>query len=173
MLSNDEKDLTTEQTDASQVEGVEVSESPVEDSSAGADERVQELEASLVRVTADYANYQKRAEREKREWGVIAKISLLKTILPVLDDLDRAIEARQDQEDAEGWLLIQKNLTKALESAGVTPMDVAGDFDPVRHEALANVDSAEHKSGEVVEVLQKGYCLGDKIIRHARVTVAK
>jgi molecular chaperone GrpE len=52
-------------------------------------------------------------------------------------------------------------------------MDVAGDFDPVRHEALANVDSAEHKSGEVVEVLQKGYCLGDKIIRHARVTVAK
>jgi molecular chaperone GrpE len=148
------------------------------------DEPVQQEEAieqeqvddRLLRLAADFDNYKKRAAREREEYVALANARLLAELLPVLDDLERALAAAEQHEEAqleEGVRLVHRSLAALLERHGVTPIDVAGKFDPHVHEALASQPSEEAESGSVLDVVQRGYKLGDRVVRPARVIVAE
>jgi molecular chaperone GrpE len=143
--------------------------------------RVGELEserdehlATLQRVAADFDNYRKRAQRDQESLVARAGERLVKELLPVLDDLERALEAANAHEGAkleEGVALVHRALRAALEREGLHEIDTDGQFDPHRHEALLSQPS-DADEGFVIQVLQKGYSLGDRVLRPARVVVA-
>jgi molecular chaperone GrpE len=143
--------------------------------------RVGELEgerdehlATLQRVAADFDNYRKRAQRDQEALVARAGERLVKELLPVLDDLERALEAANAHEGAkleEGVALVHRALRAALEREGLHEIETDGQFDPHRHEALLSQPS-DADEGFVIQVLQKGYSLGDKVLRPARVVVA-
>jgi molecular chaperone GrpE len=134
------------------------------------DERVNDLK----RVAADFENYRKRVARDQESLVARAHERLVKELLPVLDDLERALAAAEEHEEAkleEGVRLVQRSLRDALEREGLAEIETNGRFDPHVHEALLSQPS-EAEEGSVLEVLQKGYRLGDRVIRPARVVVA-
>lgn len=134
-------------------------------------------------IEADFANYKRRVEKERLEWALASQSSVLSTLLPFVDDFDRALQSSEQakalQENPEfktwtdGFQLLSKNLHKSLETLGVSKIDCSGDFNPELHEAMVQVDSADHQSGQIVQVLSQGYSFKGQIIRHARVSVAK
>jgi molecular chaperone GrpE len=128
----------------------------------------------LRRVAADFDNFRKRAARERDELFSRANERLMKELLPVLDDLSRALEAAEQHEEAkleEGVRLVHRQLAQLLEKEGLAEIDTGGKFDPHVHEALLSQRS-DAEEGSVIEVLQKGYRLGDRVLRPARVVVA-
>jgi molecular chaperone GrpE len=130
------------------------------------------------RSRAEFTNYKKRIERDQAQTYQAAAGSVIRHFLGVVDDLDRALKNRPDQGDGAAWAsgieLIYRKLLSILESEGVTPIPAENAmFDPVFHEAVMSEDSNDHESGQVIEVLQQGYMLGDKILRPAMVRVAK
>jgi molecular chaperone GrpE len=154
-------------------EKVQHEEEQVEES--GEDERLAALEDQLLRVAADFENYKKRAAREREEYVTFANERLIKELLPVLDDLERALQAASEHEEAkleEGVQLVYRALAALLEHNGVKEIKTDGKFDPHVHEALLSQPS-EAEQGSVVDVLQKGYTLGDRVVRPARVIVAE
>ena len=127
------------------------------------------------RVQADFENYRKRTVREQERLVAHAHERLVRELLPVLDDLERALGAAERHEEAqlvEGVQLVQKALRQALAKEGLAEIATAGEFDPHVHEALLTQPSAEVEPGSVLEVVQRGYRLGDKVVRPARVIVA-
>ena len=129
----------------------------------------------LKRVAADFDNYRKRVARDQE--GVVARAHerLVQELLPVLDDLERALEAAAQHEEAkleEGVRLVHRELMKALAREGLVEVETEGQFDPHVHEALLSQPS-EQEDGSVIEVLQKGYRLGDRVLRPARVVVSQ
>jgi molecular chaperone GrpE len=138
------------------------------------DERVAALEDQLKRVAADFDNYRKRTARENAELVTRANERLVKELLPVLDDLERALEAAAQHEEAqleEGVRLVYRSLDDLLRRHGLAEIATEGQFDPHVHEALLTQPS-EAVEGSVIQVLQKGYRLGDRVVRPARVVVA-
>jgi molecular chaperone GrpE len=143
--------------------------------------RLEEAEAkrdeyldSLQRLAADFDNYRKRAARDQESLVARAHERLVKELLPVLDDLGRALEAAAKHEEAkleEGVQLVQRALADLLAKEGLAEIDTNGRFDPHVHEALLTQPS-EAEEGSVIQVLQKGYRLGDRVLRPARVVVA-
>ena len=134
------------------------------------DERVNDLK----RVAADFENYRKRVARDQESLVARAHERLVKELLPVLDDLERALAAAEEHEEAkleEGVRLVHRSLRDALTREGLAEIETNGRFDPHVHEALLSQPS-EAEEGSVLEVLQKGYRLGDHVIRPARVIVA-
>jgi molecular chaperone GrpE len=136
-----------------------------------------ELHDRWVRKTAEFDNYRKRIERERREHADHAVVDLLQSLLTVVDDLDRALTVEAGPE-AEGYRkgveLIYAKLHDVLKRHGVRPIDAMGtDFDPNIHEAVMHEESPDHRDGEVIGELRKGYMLGDKLLRPAMVKVAK
>ena len=134
----------------------------------------EELIDTLQRVKAEFDNYRKRSARDQE--GLVARAGerIVKELLPVLDDLERALEAAHAHEEAkleEGVELVHRQLEQVLEREGLSPVETAGKFDPHVHEALLTQPSAADE-GDVIEVLQKGYRLGDRVLRPARVVVA-
>ena len=128
----------------------------------------------LKRVAADFDNYRKRAARERATVYAHANERLVKDLIPVLDDLGRALEAAGQHEEAkleEGVRLVHRALSELLTKEGLAEIDAEGKFDPHVHEALLSQPSDEDE-GTVIEVVQKGYKLGDKVLRPARVVVA-
>jgi molecular chaperone GrpE len=128
----------------------------------------------LKRVAADFDNYRKRAARDQETLAARAHERLVKELLPVLDDLERALEAAAEHEEAkleEGVRLVHRELLDALTRVGLVEIDANGRFDPHVHEALLSQPS-EAEEGSVLDVLQKGYRLGDRVLRPARVVVA-
>jgi molecular chaperone GrpE len=128
----------------------------------------------LRRVAAEFENYRKRTAREQGEATGRANERLLKSLLPVLDDLERALEAAHEHEEAkleEGVRLVHRSLADLLGKEGLTEIDTNGRFDPHVHEALL-AQPSEAEEGSVIQVLQKGYRLGDRVLRPARVVVA-
>ena len=151
----------TEAQDESQVPGTE------DPSQAPADDR-------LLRLAADFENYKKRATRERHEYVALANERLIAELLPILDDLERALSAAEQHEEAqleEGVELVHRSLAGLLERHGVQPISTEGKFDPHVHEALLSQPS-EAEEGSVIDVVQKGYKLGDRVVRPARVVVA-
>ena len=133
------------------------------------------------RTKADFENFRKRMTAEVQAAGVRGKGQLAQEVVPVLDDLERAIEAagldpEGDSEDglAHGVLLVFRSLREALARNGVEAVDPKGaKFDPNQHEALSTVSVEGTEAGTVVEVLQKGYRLNEQLIRPARVVVSE
>lgn len=139
-----------------------------------------DYKAQFLRVTADLQNYQRRVERERQSWMTTAQVSIIESLLPVLDDIDRAVLAvggsdpdASSRDVIEGFTLVARNMRKVFDTLGVKEILGAGAFDPAYHEALMQVESADHASGDVVAVLVKGYIYKDVVIRHAKVSVAK
>ncbi|HEY3578473.1 MAG TPA: nucleotide exchange factor GrpE [Gaiellaceae bacterium] len=128
----------------------------------------------LLRLAADFENYKKRAARERQEYVQLANERLIAELLPILDDLERALSAAEQHEEAqleEGVRLVHRSLAGLLERHGVKPIETDGQFDPHVHEALLSQPS-EAEEGSVIDVVQKGYKLGERVVRPARVVVA-
>jgi molecular chaperone GrpE len=133
--------------------------------------------ASLQRTAADFANFRRRtAEDREREFG-LASESLLRKVLVVADDFDRALETMPAELRGIGWMegivLLDRKLRQLLESEGVTPIESIGrPFDPREHEAVASVPAPHLPDGEVVAEIQRGYRVRDRVLRPAKVAVA-
>jgi molecular chaperone GrpE len=127
-----------------------------------------------LRLLADYDNYRRRSVREREMIYADAKADAVSKLLPVHDDLERAANAEcSDEKYAQGVVMTLSKLAGILDSLGVVSFGEAGEaFDANRHNAVSSVDSAEHESGTLAQVYEKGFMLGDKIIRHAIVSVA-
>ncbi len=126
------------------------------------------------RAAADFDNYKKRAAREREQYVTLANERLVKDLLPILDDLERALAAVGEHQEAaveEGVRLVHRALATLLERNGVKEIDADGKFDPHVHEALLSQPS-NAEEGSVIDVVQKGYTLGDRVVRPARVVIA-
>ena len=137
-------------------------------------ERDEYLDA-LQRLKAEFENYKKRVSRDQAEFVTRASERLVKQLLPVLDDLERALEAAADHEEAkleEGVRLVHRSLADALAREGLVEVETDGAFDPHTQEALL-AQPSEADEGAVIQVLQKGYKLGDRVLRPARVVVSQ
>jgi molecular chaperone GrpE len=133
-----------------------------------------ELFDRLQRLAAEFDNFRKRSLREQAALSTRANERLVKELLPILDDLGRALEAAAEHEEAkleEGVRLVHRSLADLLAREGVAEIATDGKFDPHVHEALLS-QPADAEEGSVIEVVQKGYKLGDRVIRPARVVVA-
>jgi len=140
------------------------------------EESVPAPDDAYLRLAADFDNYRKRVAREHAELTTRANERLVNELLPVLDDLERALEAAAEHEEAkleEGVKLVHRSLAALLERHGLTEIDTEGAFDPHVHEALLAQPAEDAEEGSVLQVLQKGYRLGDKVLRPARVIVAE
>jgi len=136
-------------------------------------ERDEYLDA-LQRLKAEFENYKKRISRDQAEFVTRASERLVKQLLPVLDDLERALEAAAEHEEAkleEGVRLVHRSLAEALAKEGLVEVETEGKFDPHTQEALL-AQPSEAEEGTVIQVLQKGYKLGDRVLRPARVVVS-
>src|SRR5678816_422165 len=134
------------------------------------------LQDRLLRTAAEFENYRKRVERERRELADYMKADVLAEILPIVDSFERALQAPAPQAEAfrKGVELIHKQMLDFLRKRGVTPIQALGaDFDPNFHQAVVHEESPSHREGEVIEELQRGYMLGDRLLRPAMVKVAK
>jgi molecular chaperone GrpE len=128
------------------------------------------------RLQADFENYRKRAVREQERLVAHAHERLVRELLPILDDLERAVEAAERHEEAqlvEGVKLVEQSLRNALRKEGLVEIETDGAFDPHVHEALLTQPSGDVEPGSVLEVVQRGYRVGDKVVRPARVIVAE
>ena len=143
------------------------------------DEVIRERDAHydrLLRVTAEFDNYRKRTERERRELIEQAAGDLLGDLLPVVDDLERALAADTQDGDTyrRGVEIIHKQLLDIMARRGVAPIEAVGtDFDPTLHQAVAHEPGDGHRDGEVVEELRRGYTLRQRLLRPSMVKVAK
>jgi molecular chaperone GrpE len=156
---------------------------PAPDAATDLEVQLREAEAKrdeyldqLQRVAADFDNFRKRIARDQAAIVARAHERLVEKLLPVLDDLERALDAAEQHDDAkvlEGVRMTKDALVSALQSEGLQEIQAAGAFDPHVHEALMTQPVEDAESGQVVEVIQKGYRLGNTVVRPARVIVAE
>jgi molecular chaperone GrpE len=156
-------------------EPVETQEESVVDPLAEAEKQRDEYLDALQRLKAEFDNYRKRVARDQQELAARAAERLVSALLPVVDDLERALEAAAAHEEAtleEGVRLVHRALADALAREGLAEIATEGPFDPHTQEALLSQPS-EADEGTVIQVLQKGYKLGERVLRPARVVVSK
>jgi molecular chaperone GrpE len=139
---------------------------------AKAQDELAESKDKYLRLYAEFENHRRRTAKERLEMIHSANEQLLKALLPVVDDFDRAEKSLKELsgKEADGVLLIYQKLKKILDQYGVKAMDAQGAFNPDLHEAITQVPD-ESKKGKIVEVVEKGYTLNDKVIRFAKVVV--
>jgi molecular chaperone GrpE len=130
------------------------------------------------RERADFSNYKRRIEREQSFLAQNIAGEVIKKYLLVLDDMDRAMKMRPEQGDltvwASGFELIQRKLQNILDAEGIKRIPAeTEEFNPLRHEAISYEESPDHSSGQVIGVVQEGYTLGERVLRPARVRVAR
>jgi molecular chaperone GrpE len=178
----EEPQITDESVDPGHVPGTVPGTGPEETSEEEVDvlaevtrERDEYLDA-LQRLKAEFDNYRKRAAREQTDLISRAAERLVKELLPVLDDLERALAAAEEHEEAkleEGVRLVHRSLAEALRKEGLAEIETEGQFDPHVHEALLSQPDDEKESGAILDVLQKGYRIGDRVVRPARVIIVE
>jgi molecular chaperone GrpE len=136
-----------------------------------------DLQDRLLRSAAEFDNYRKRTDRERRELSDAVAADLIRDLLPIIDDMERALAASADTADPalrSGVELIHRQLLEALRRRGAETLNVLGeDFDPSWHEALASEPAGNRRDGEIVEEIRRGYRIGSRLIRPALVKVAK
>ena len=167
--------MTDEQVQQEQAEEAEQEQEQELDVEALVAERDQYLD-QLRRLAADFENFRKRAAREYESLSSRAAERLVTALLPVLDDLGRALEAAEEHEEAkleEGVRLVHRQLADTLRKEGLEEVPTDGMFDPHVHEALLAQPVEGREPGEIIDVVQKGYRLGDRVLRPARVVVAE
>lgn len=177
-MSNKEKHNkeaeNTEETVLEQEQTVETespeTEAPETDKVQEMGEKLAELNDKYLRLYSEYENYRKRTNQEKADLLLNGSRDMMKAILPVIDDFERALAAMED----EGVQLIYNKMLKILEQKGLKAMEVKGEkFDENLHEAITRIPAAEEsQKGLVVDVVEKGYYLNDKVLRYAKVVVA-
>jgi len=143
------------------------------------EDRYAELNDKYIRIHAEFDNYRKRTNKEKVDLINTANAGVLRDLIPVIDDFERAMLNNEKLDDLnsvkEGFALIFNKLSNILQSKGLTGMDSVGKpFDSELHEAIANVPAPKKKDkGKVLEAVEKGYYLNDKVIRYAKVVVGQ
>lgn len=168
-----------EEQDAAATEAEELS--PEEQLQADLDQAVSEAKAhqeQYLRTLADMENLRKRTQREKEELAKFANENILREVLPVIDNLERAVEHAEQAESSEGLLEgVQMTLTQfsqVLTRFGVTPVDSVGQtFDPALHQAMGQLETDEYPANTVAQQMQKGYQLNERLLRPAMVMIAK
>jgi len=167
-----EEEAPEEENEADEEEQEEVKE-------PSAEEKLAELQDRYLRLSAEYDNFRKRTLREKIDLQKSANENLLNALLPVADDFDRALrelERSGDEELFKGVVLIHNKFRDALIAKGLEPIEVEpGDaFDPEVHDAVTQIPAPDKKlKGKIIDVVEKGYKLGDRIIRHPKVVLGK
>lgn len=182
MENKSDSQKSAENTVETQLEG-ETQESAANASKAPADDQIKKAQDELaeakdkyLRLYAEFENHRRRTAKEKLDMIQSANEQLIKALLPVVDDFERAEKASAEatEKGSEGFLLIQAKLKKVLDQFGVKAMEVKGDFNPDFHEAITQVPVPdESMKGKIVDVVEKGYMLGDKVIRFAKVVVGQ
>ncbi|NOY97776.1 MAG: nucleotide exchange factor GrpE [Chloroflexi bacterium] len=158
------------ETDAVSREEYEMLQKQLKESQAKAAENLDGWQRAL----ADFSNYKKRAERDQSVNYQSMKGDIIKRFLPVVDDMERALQNHPDDPWVEGIELIYRKLQGILEAEGVVRIEAENAmFDPNFHEAIAQAPSDDHESGQIIEVVQQGYMLGERVIRPALVRVAE
>ncbi len=175
-----DKDTPQEETPQDTPEQPEAeAEAEEQDPLAAAQEEIARLKDQVLRKAAEFENLRKRTIKEKAELILGGSEKAVVALLPVVDDMERAIESGAKTDDPavlrEGMELIYHKCVKALEALGVKPIDTTdADFDTDTHEAVAMVPGmGDDKKGKVIDCIQKGYLLNDKVIRHAKVAVGQ
>jgi len=138
------------------------------------DAEIDDLLSRLQRLQADFVNYRKRSQREKSEMSARGKIELCSSLLPVIDNFERALKAEDNIDDFyKGVEMIYNQILKTFAEQGIEEILAEDEeFNPEYHEAIMRVESEEFEEGTVVEVVQKGFSLDDRVIRPAMVKVA-
>lgn len=173
----EKQETTTEKVDGDDAVADDASEE--QDPLEAAQTEIEQLKTQILYKTAEFDNYRKRTLKEKAELILNGGEKAVSTILPVIDDMERAIENGENTDDPsvlrEGMELIYQKFIKALESLGVKKIETNNaDFDTDLHEAVAMVPGmGDDKKGKVIDCLQTGYQLNDKVIRHAKVAVGQ
>ena len=149
-------------------------EEPAKEPKPGAGDELAALNDKYLRLCAEYDNFRKRSQKEKDSLYADIKAETLKKFLPVYDNLVRALDqSTQDEAYRKGVEMIMTQFNATMEKLGVTEIESLGQkFDPALHNAVMHVDDEEKGENEIVEVFQKGFMLGDKVIRFAMVKVA-
>jgi molecular chaperone GrpE len=177
----EEPKLSSAESDAAESEPLNESDSVTE---PGTDDELEQLRRDrdevydrLLRKTAEFENYRKRVDKERRELSEWAAADVLTDILAILDDFERALSADAPAEAKPyraGVELIHRQLGEMLRKRGVTPIETEGaDFDPHLHQAVAYEETPGAREGEILSEMRKGYRLGDRLLRPALVRVAK
>ena len=172
---NTENTENTEPTDSSENTESEEEQDPLEKAQA----EIEQLKTQILYKTAEFDNYRKRTLKEKAELILNGGEKAVSAILPIIDDMERAIENGAKTDDPavlrEGMELIYNKFVKALEGLGVKEIETQdADFNTDVHDAVAMVPGmGDDKKGKVIDCLQKGYQLNDKVIRHAKVAVGQ
>jgi molecular chaperone GrpE len=135
------------------------------------------LQDRLLRTAAEFDNYRKRVERERRDLSEFAAADVLLELLPIVDNFERALQAPAPPEAESfrtGIEMIHRQMVDLLRKRGAKPIESLGaDFDPNLHQAVMHEASSDHREGEVMQELQRGYKLGERLLRPAMVKVAK
>lgn len=152
--------------------------SKVEKALAEANEALETEKDKYLRLFAEFENYKKRTSKERIELFKTAGQEVISSMLPIVDDFNRALKEAEKQEnstDFEGFRLISNKLNETLKSKGLVAIEVnAGDaFDAEKHEAITQIPAGEDQSGKIVDVTEQGYQLGEKIIRYPKVVVGQ
>ncbi|GAA4976917.1 nucleotide exchange factor GrpE [Algibacter aquimarinus] len=182
MSKKDKKDIEKEQVEDNETQTAEVEEQVIEEKTIEEklqDEVKQEKE-KFLRLFAEFENYKKRTSRERLELFSTASEDVMKTLLPVLDDFERALTHIEDDKEAEelrkGVLLIYQKLINTLEQKGLKAVEVEkGDaFNADDHEAITQIPApSDDLKGKIIDVVEKGYKLGDKVIRFPKVVIGQ
>ena len=179
-VNNHEEQSETPASEKTTEESKELSpEEKLQQSLDEAEKRIAEIQDKYLRLSAEFDNYRKRTIKEKSEIIKNAAEKTITAILPVLDDMERAIANMHKSEDAKAWLegveLINNKFLKILSQEGLNKIETEGaDFDTDYHEAIAMIPAPnEEQKGKVLDCVQTGYKLNDKVIRHAKVAVAQ
>ena len=161
--SNEEEEEITQQKEETQEEVIEELE-----------KQVQDYREKLQRSQADFENFKKRSIKEKQEFVKYANEGLILKVLEAYEDLERALNVKEDKDLREGVELIYKKLDKILKDEGLEEIETEHQkFDPYKHEALMTENNDDYENNEIIQDLQKGYTLNSKVIRYSKVIVCK
>lgn len=166
------------QQDAIQDEQISSSSQPQEKALSECQTQLAEWKDKFIRLLSDFQNFKKRLSKEQASQARMMQADVLLDMLVILDNFDRALQERPEQNAeikswADGFELIRKYLYKVFEKYGVKEMESFDEFKPEFHEAVMHVESSKHEPGSIVEVLQKGYLIGDMVLRPAKVSIAQ
>ena len=175
-MKTNKKDKTASKSKKNKPEDKEVEKNSSENEIQKED---QDFKEKYIRLYSEYENYRKRTAKEKIVLITNASENVIKELLPILDDFERAIDNNKNVEDAsvlkEGFDLIYSKMHKGLVNQGLKPMEANGkDFDSEIHEAITKIPAPNEKlKGKVVDVIEKGYQINEKVIRYAKVVVGE
>ncbi len=167
-MDENQEQVVQEQTEQEVTEVAEVNEELLQ-----LQEQLNQMQDQYQRVLAEYANYKRRTDQEKEQLGSFVKAEVLKALLPVIDNLERAVESPESGEYKKGVEMVVRQFGETLGTLGLEEIPAQGQvFDPERHNAVMREDADGVEPETVTEVYQKGYALGARVLRPAMVKVA-